>query len=229
MSQMLQFDQRPLTTDSSHVRKIRLLVVDPQPVVCEGLRSIVLRSPLIELVGTCWTGEAALRFLIHKRVDLIIVDPHMAPMSGLEFLWQLHRNCIPCKTLLLASSLMEEDIFASVEAGAAGYLSKSTPPAEIVQAILAVASGARVFPTAITTQFETRRSRRFLTARELEVLSLVSKGLSNKEVGQVLGLSQFTVRNQMKRICTKLDASDRTEAATTAMERGMIRQQSRVG
>ena len=212
---------QPVNVNSAE--KIRLLVVDPQPVVCEGLRSIVLRSPFIELVGMCWTGEAALRFAINTRVDLIVLDSRMSPMSGLELLWQLHRNCIPCKALVLASSVVEEEIFDSIEAGARGYICKSTPPAEIIQAILAVAAGTRVFPSAIVSRFEAKKPRRFLTAREQEVLSLVSKGLSNKEVGQVLGLSQFTVRNQMKRICGKLDASDRTEAATTAMERGIIR------
>src|SRR6185437_6003250 len=131
MASLLKHETPSLTAAGSLLNKTRLLVVDPQPVVCEGLRSIVLRSPLIDLVGTCWTGEAALRFVIRTRVDLVIVDSRMSPMSGLEFLWQLHRNCIACKTLVLTSSVVEEEMFACIEAGAAGYLCKNTAPAEI--------------------------------------------------------------------------------------------------
>lgn len=202
--------------------KIRLLVVDDHPVVCEGLRSIVLRSPQIELVGVCWSAEAALRLASNKRVDLMLIDSKMAPMTGLELLWQLNRNQVPCKALVMSSLEVEEEILESIEAGAVGYLSKSSSPTDILKAILSAAAGERMFPTYISAGLD-RRTRKSLTPRELEVLNLVSKGLSNKEVGHVLGLSQFTVRNQLKRICTKLDASDRTEAATTAMERGMIR------
>jgi two-component system, NarL family, response regulator len=224
MFESLHHEVRPAPVYVPAQRKVRLLIVDPQPVVCEGLSSIVRRSPMIELVGVCWSGDAALRFVSRTTVDLVVLDSRMTPMSGMELLWQLHRNSISCKALVLSSSEVEEEIFESMEAGAAGYLHKNTSPAEILRAILAVAAGKRIFPAASVTQFETWRPHRSLTARELEVLNLVSKGLSNKEVGRVLGLSQFTVRNQMKRICTKLDASDRTEAATTAMQRGMIRQ-----
>jgi len=214
----------PSTIHVPDERKIRLLIVDPQPVVCEGLRSIALRSPLIELVGVCWNGDAALRFVIHTKVDLVLLDLRMTPMSGLELLWELHQNSISSKALVLSNSEVEEEMYESMEAGASGYLCKTTPPQEILRSILAVASGAKVFPKTFVAQSAIRRPRRSLTAREAEVLNLVSKGFSNKEVGRVLGLSQFTIRNQMKRICSKLDASDRTEASTIAMERGIIRQ-----
>ena len=203
--------------------RIRLLIVDDHPVVCEGLRSIVLHSPQIELVGVCWSGESALRVAISTRIDLMLIDLRMKPMNGLELLWHLNRNSIRCKALVLANSEPDEEVSASIEAGAVGYLCKNMPPADILKGILAAAAGERIYPSALPRKLERRPIKRSLTPREVEVLDLVSKGLSNKEVGSVLGLSQFTVRNQMKRICTKLDASDRTEASTTAMERGIIR------
>ena len=223
MALVTRHEFRMQRTSLSRISRIRLLIVDDHPVVCEGLRSIVLHSPQIELVGVCWTGESALRLAISTRIDLMLIDLRMAPMNGLELLWELNRNSIRCKALVLANSEPDEEVFESIEAGAVGWLSKNMAPTDILKGILAAARGETVYPSTLSARLERRHVKRALTAREVEVLNLVSKGLSNKEVGSVLGLSQFTVRNQMKRICTKLDASDRTEASTTAMERGIIR------
>lgn len=212
---------RPCFSPSSS--RVRLLIVDDHPVVCEGLRSIVLHSPQIELVGVCWTGESALRLAINTRIDLMLIDLRMAPMNGLELLWELNRNSVRCKVLVLANSEPDEEVSESIEAGAVGWLCKNMAPTEILKGILAAAGGRTMYPPKALPHVERRHVKKSLTAREVEVLNLVSKGLSNKEVGNVLGLSQFTIRNQLKRICTKLDASDRTEASTTAMERGIIR------
>lgn len=213
--------QRPASTSKT---KIRLLVVDDHPVVCEGLRSIVVHSPEIELVGMCWTGVSALRLAINRPVDVMLIGLRMRPMNGLELLWQLNRNSVACRALVLANSELDDEVSESMKAGAVGYLCKNMPPAEIIQGILAAAAGRKVYSSAPLPCLEGRHMKSSLTARQAEVLHLVSKGLSNKEVGNVLGLSHLTVRNQMKRICTKLDASDRTEASTTAMERRLIRQ-----
>ena len=212
-----------LGSSLSSTSKIRLLIVDDHPVVCEGLRSILLHAPQIELVGVCWTGKSALRLAISTRIDLMLIDLRMAPMNGLELLFELNRNSIRCKALVLANSEPDEEVFESIEAGAVGWLCKNMPPSDILKRILAAAAGETVFPSNLSPHLGRRHVKRTLTAREVEVLNLVSKGLSNKEVGNLLGLSQFTVRNQMKRICTKLNASDRTQASTTAMERGIIR------
>jgi DNA-binding NarL/FixJ family response regulator len=205
-------------------RKIRVMVVDNHPVVREGLKSILLRSPRIELAGASGCAEEALRVAINKGADLLVIDPKMSPMTGLELLWHLHHNQVACKALVLASSEMESEVLESMEAGAAGYLCKTMGSTELLNAIVAAASGQKIFPKAFDDGRLRSAARPSLTPRETEVLHLVSKGLSNKEVGRILGLSPFTVRNQLKRICAKLDASDRTEAATNAMERGMIRQ-----
>jgi len=211
--------QRPYLDSMS---RIRLLIVDDHPVVCEGLRSIALQSPRIELVGVCWTGESALRLAFNTRIDLMLIDLRMAPMNGLELLCELNRNAIRCKSLVLANSEPDDEVFESIQAGAVGWLCKNMAPADILKGILAAATGDAIYRPTPSPRLERRPITRALTAREVQVLNLVSKGLSNKEVGNVLGLSQFTVRNQMKRICTKLDASDRTEASTTAMDRGII-------
>ena len=143
-------------------------------------------------------------------------------MNGLELLCELNRNAIRCKSLVLANSEPDDEVFESIQAGAVGWLCKNMTPADILKGILAAATGEAVDRPMPSPGLERRHITKALTAREVQVLNLVSKGLSNKEVGNVLGLSQFTVRNQMKRICTKLDASDRTEASTTAMDRGII-------
>lgn len=222
MPQVTQHGYIPCASHGNTSR-IRLLIVDDHPVVCEGLRSIVHHSPQIELVGVCWTGESALRLAISTRIDLMLIDLRMAPMNGLELLWELNRNAIRCKALVFTNSEPDEEVFESIEAGAVGWLCKNMAPTDILKGILAAASGDTLYGPTISPRLDRKYVKRTLTAREVEVLNLVSKGLSNKEVGTALGLSQFTVRNQMKRICTKLDASDRTEASTTAMERGIIR------
>jgi DNA-binding NarL/FixJ family response regulator len=153
----------------------------------------------------------------------MLIDLRMAPMNGLELLWELNRNSIRCRALVFVNSEPDQDVFESIEAGAVGWLCKNMSPADILKGILAAAAGESVYPSTLSPRFERKQRKKTLTAREVEVLNLVSKGLSNKEVANVLGLSQFTIRNRMKRICAKLDASDRTEASTTAMERGIIR------
>jgi DNA-binding NarL/FixJ family response regulator len=202
--------------------KIRLVIVDDHPVVREGLRSMVLRAPGMDLVSVCGSGEAALKIAQRVRVDIMLIDMRMSPMNGVELLRRLKTVSPQCKGLILSSYHFEEEIFQAVMAGASGYISKDALPDEILRQIHAAYAGEQLFSPELLQRVEQRSKRRSLSSREMEILEMVAKGLTNKEIAGVLGSSQFTVRNQLRSLSAKLDASDRTEAARIAIEQGII-------
>lgn len=206
----------------SATARIRVVIVDDHPVVREGLRSMIQRVPEMELVSVCGSGEAALKVAQRVRIDIMLIDMRMSPMNGVELLRRLKSIDSHCKGLILSSYQFEEEIFQAVTAGAAGYISKDTLPDEILRQIHVAHAGGRLFSPELLERVEQRRKRRSLSSRELEILEMVAKGLTNKEIAGVLGLSQFTVRNQLRSLSGKLEASDRTEAARIAIEQGII-------
>ena len=206
----------------SESSKVRLVIVDDHPIVLEGLRNMAMSAPGIELVGVCSSGEAVLTVLRKKVADVVLVDLRMQSMNGIELLKRLRVLCPYTRGLVLSSYEREEEIFQAVSAGAAGYMGKDTLPNDILKGIVTVASGGQVFPEYLLESIERRRLRKSLTPREREVLELVAKGLTNKEIAKILSVSQFTVRNQLRSLSTKLEASDRTEVARVAIEQGII-------
>jgi DNA-binding NarL/FixJ family response regulator len=206
----------------SEQSRIRLAIVDDHPIILEGLRNLALYAPGIELVGAYSSGEVFLTELRKKAVDVVLVDLRMRPMNGIELLKRLSVLCPRTRGLVLSSYELEEEIFQAVSAGAVGYMGKDTLPSDLLKGIAIVASGGQVFPAYLLESIEQRRLRKSLTPREREVLELVAKGLTNKEIAKILSISQFTVRNQLRRLSTKLDATDRTEVARVAIEQGVI-------
>lgn len=204
------------------MRKIRVLVVDDHPIVRDGLRSVLQTVPQIELVTVCSTGEEVLGLLPHLLVDVILADLRMSPMSGLELLTRVMEQFPTIRVLVFSSYEREEEIYQAFIGGAAGYLNKNVPSEELVKAITATSRGDKVFSAQDIAMCEERRHKKGLTSRELQILEMLAKGLTNREIGDVLCISHFTARNLVKRVCTKLDASDRTEATRIAIERGII-------
>jgi two-component system NarL family response regulator len=202
--------------------EIRLLIVDDHPIVREGLRNMAKSASSINLADVCSSGEEALKGLRKNTVDVVLLDLRMHPMNGIELLKRMQTISPRAKGLVLSSYELEEEIFQAVAAGAAGYMSKDALPSDILKGIATVHAGGKMFPPELLRSLEQRRQKRGLTPRELEVLELVAKGLTNKEIGDVLGLSQFTVRNQLRHLSAKLEASDRTEVARVAIEQGII-------
>lgn len=202
--------------------KIRLLIVDDHPVVREGLRSMLSRSPGIEIVAVCSSGQAALKIAEKQPLDVMLIDMRMTPMNGIDVLRALGRVAPHCKGLILSSYQLEEEIYQAAVAGAAGYLCKDALPAQILDQIALAHTGKNLFPAYLLARFEARKKKRNLTPRELQILNMVAKGLTNKEIAHVLNVSQFTVRNQISSFSAKLEVSDRTEAARVAIEQGII-------
>lgn len=205
---------------------IRVLVVDDHPVVLAGLTSMLGTQIGIEVVGTASSGEEVMELLPGSRADVMLLDMRMPGMTGVDILNAMNRAKVATRAIILTSFETDEDIYRAVQAGAHGYLLKDAPQADMIAAIKMVSCGKRYFPPHIAERLAERMMRTNLTGRELEVLQMLARGLTNKEIGRALEISGNTVRNHVNSIIEKLEVSDRTEAATTAIHRGLIEIQS---
>ena len=201
---------------------IRILIVDDHPVVLAGLTSMLSTQPDFEVVGSASGGEEAMQMLRTRTADILLLDLRMAGMNGVDTLLAIRAERIHVRAIILTSFETDEDIYRSVQAGAQGYLLKGAPQSDMVEAIHAVHAGRRYLPRHIAARLAERIMRTELTARELEVLQMLARGLTNNEIGNALEISGNTVRNHVNSIIEKLEVSDRTEAATTAIQRGII-------
>jgi DNA-binding NarL/FixJ family response regulator len=201
---------------------IRVLIVDDHPVVRAGLTSLLRKETALRVVGSAHSAEEALALLSQFEVDLILLDLRMPRVSGIDFLIMLKKLERPPAVIILSSYEYEDEIHRAMKAGAAGYLSKNASRTEIVAAITAVSEGGKYLPANIAEYIAEHESRAALSPREVEILEMVAKGLTNIEIARILAISQFTVRNHIKHIGSKLDVSDRTEAAMVALQLGII-------
>jgi two-component system, NarL family, response regulator len=201
---------------------VRIFIVDDHPVVVAGLTSMLGTQAGMVVAGWAAGGEEAVEMLRAKGADLLLLDLRMPGMNGIDTLHALNRAGVHIRTIILTSYETDEDIYRAVQAGAQGYLLKDAPQTDMVEAIWAVRAGKRYFPRHIAERLAERMMRTELTARELEVLHMLARGLTNKEIGSALDISGNTVRNHVNSIIEKLDVSDRTEAATSAIHRGII-------
>lgn len=201
---------------------IRILIVDDHPVVRAGLSSLLRRQSGIRIAGAAHSGEEAMELLRRSTVDVMLLDLRMPTVSGTDLLNLLKtQEGIP-RAIILSSYEYEEEIYQAVKAGARGYLSKNAPREEILAAIEAVAAGGTYFSERIAHWIEEREARSSLSSREIEILEMVSRGLTNKEIARILQISHYTVRNHINHITAKLQVADRTEAATVALRQGII-------
>ena len=201
---------------------IRVLIVDDHPVVRAGLASLLRRQAGLKLTGAAHSGEEAMELLKRSMVDVMLLDLRMPSINGIHLLNLLKSDDSRPKAIILSSYECEEEIYQAVKAGARGYLSKNAAREEIVAAIEQVVAGGAYFPDRIMHWIEDREARSSLSAREIEILEMVSKGLTNKEIAVALHISHYTVRNHINHITAKLQVADRTEAATVALRQGII-------
>lgn len=207
---------------STALDTIRILIVDDHPVVRAGLATLLGTQEGLHVVASAASGEEALEILRQQKVDLVLLDLRMPGLNGIETLQAMRREGIRSRVMMLTSYETDEDIYRSVQGGAEGYLLKNTSQEELIDAIRTVHSGGKYIPRRIASRLTERMMRSELTSRELEILAMVVKGLTNKQIGRVLAISSHTVRNHVNSLIEKLDACDRTEASTTAIQRGII-------
>ena len=206
-------------------KQISILIVDDHPVVRQGLRAMLSSEPDIEVMGMAASAREAFTQVQHKRPDVVLMDLRMPEMEGTQAITELRRIAPGIRILVLTNYGSDEYIVRATQAGAMGYLLKNTPQEEIVKAVRMIFQGERYVPKDIAQRLFEAIGREELSQRELEVLSLVAHGCTNKDVAQRLFISDKTVRNHVTSCLLKLQAKDRTEAVTRAIERGLIRVQ----
>lgn len=202
---------------------IKVLVVDDHPVVRVGLRTMLESEANISVVGMAASAREALTAVQQCAPDVVLMDLRMPEMEGTAAIRELRRIHPKLPILVLTNYETDSYIMDALEAGAMGYLLKSTPQAELVSAVEKVHANQRVIPPGIAARLLENIGRDELSARELEVLALVARGQSNKEIADTLSISDKTVRNHVASCLVKLGATDRTGAVTTAIRRGLIR------
>lgn len=177
----------------------------------------------ISIIGLACSGKEGLELARAMEPDVVLLDLRMPDMGGVEVLVALRAARPESKVLVLTNYQLDEDIFNALDAGALGYLLKSASQDEVVEAIHAVSQGKKRIPMNLAIRLAERVGRSQLSAREIEVLRLVVRGLTNKEIAKDLFISDITARNHVISLLSKLNAKDRTEAATIAIQRGLVR------
>jgi DNA-binding NarL/FixJ family response regulator len=202
---------------------IKILVVDDHFVVRMGLVALINTEPDLKVIGEADDGMQAIAMFEKLKPDLVLMDLRMPGKSGHDATKQICRLASAAHVLVLSAFDGDEDIHAALEAGAQGYVLKSSTGEELIPAIRAVAAGKRWLSPTVTSRLKSRNAYEQLTARELDVLNQLARGLANKEIADALKISEYTTKDHLKSILAKLRVADRTQAVTAALQRGIIR------
>jgi two-component system, NarL family, response regulator len=203
--------------------KLRLVLADDHSVLREGLALILDALPDMTVVAQASTGEEALHLCGEHEPDVLILDLQMPGEGGVNTVKRLLKKRPEAKILILTAYDIDEDIYRSMHAGASGYVLKDTPREELIGAIRTIASGQRYVGRTIGAKLASRIGAPELTARELSVLEGVAAGHANKEIADKLSISEGTVKSHVNSVMQKLGALSRTDAAITALRKGLIK------
>ena len=203
-------------------KKIRTMLVEDHILIRMGLVTASQLEPDIELVADVEVGEDAVECYRTHRPDVVIMDLRLPGMDGIQTITALRQEYGPVVVLVMSTYAADDDVYRAIQAGASGYILKDMPLKSLVEAIRAVHAGQSYFPPGISDRLAERLRQAVPTDRELLVLQKIAKGMSNKEIGNELGITEGTVKAHVTNILSKLHAADRTQAVTTAIKRGMI-------
>ena len=206
--------------------KIRILVADDHYIVRMGLVALVSTEPDMEVVAEAADGKEAMELFSRHHPDLVLLDLRMPGKGGIQTIGEIRDQFPEARILVLSAFDGDEDIYRALQAGAQGYVLKNTTGDKLVPALRTVAAGQNWIPKDVAVQLASRKIREPLTTREVDVLKELAKGLANKEIADTLNISEHTVKDHLKNILGKLHVADRTEAVTTAIQRGIIHLQS---
>jgi two-component system, NarL family, response regulator len=201
---------------------IRILVADDHPVVRMGLANLLNAQPDMKVVAEAVNGQEAIDLYREHRPDILLLDIRMPVLNGVDATLAIRAEFPQSRIVVLTTYEADEDIVRTLRAGAQGYLLKDSVGDEMIEAIRAVHAGQRRVAPAVGARLAERVTGSELTVRELEVLKLMSRGGTNKDLATALSISEGTVKGHVNNILSKLGVTDRTMAVTTALQRGII-------
>lgn len=201
---------------------IRIMVVDDHHIVRQGLVALIRTVPGMLVVAEAADGEQAIELYRKHKPDVTLMDLRLPKKSGVEAITFIREEFPSARIIVLTTFDGDEDIYRALQAGAKGYLLKGMDTDELTDAIRTVYAGKSRIPAVVAERLAGRMGGPSLTARELEVLKRIVSGRSNKEIAGDLFISEATVKTHINSILSKLGVNDRTQAATTALQRGIV-------
>lgn len=205
---------------------MKIVIIDDHPLVRKGLASVLSLEPNMEISGEASNVEDAIKIIKNASPDLALIDLRLGNQYGLDIVNNINRKEINCKFAVLTSSVDEEDFKRAEEFKVDGYLLKEALPEEIIYAINVINRGRRYYdPGILELMMKKNEGPRVenLSDRETEVLIALGKGLSNKDIAQLLYITEFTVKKHVSQVLAKLNLTDRTQAALYANNKGLIK------
>ena len=228
-------ESEPAVQQGSTAGGIRVLVVDDHQVVAHGLALLLSRHPGLEVMGVATTGAEAVRLGMERQPNVVLLDFHLPDMTGAEVAQQLRRTCPNAALVVLTADASDEILFKSIEAGACGFMLKSEAASQVVESVRRAAEGEMLIPGAMLLSLLSRQRaggqsavetdgevKNVLTAREHEILQLMSQGLDNRSIADRLVISYSTVRTHVQNVLDKLEAHSKLDALARAHERGLL-------
>jgi len=202
--------------------QIQIMLVDDHPAFRKGMAALIESEPDMKIVAEAADGREAVEVYRQKQPDVVLMDLRLPVMGGVEATLAIRSEFPAARVIVLTTFDTDEDIFRAIQSGAKSYLLKDTPAEELAGAIRAVQAGKETLPSHVAERLAARRQRPELSQREMDVLQLLIKGRSNKEIGSALFLCEDTVKAHFKTLFAKLGVQDRTEAAISAIRHGIV-------
>jgi two-component system NarL family response regulator len=203
-------------------KQIKIMVIDDQAVVRQGFVALINTVADMQVVAEGTNGQEALELYRRHRPDITLMDLRMPQLGGVEAIIAIKKEFPDSRLIVLTTFDGDEDIYRSLQAGAQGYLLKDVFFEELEDAIRKVHAGSRWIPAHVAERLAERMGSSDLTAREIEVLEQIVAGQSNRDIATRLNISEATVKSHINSILSKLGVKDRTQAATTALQRGLV-------
>jgi len=201
---------------------IRVMIADDHPIVCLGLATMIDSQPDMTVVAQASNGREAVEMFTQHTPDVTLIDLRMPEMSGVDAIKAIRARHPGAVFIVLTTYQGDEDIHKAMAAGAQGYLLKGMPHDDLLEAIRRVRGGSQYLPPSVRSSLANRLPSSELSPRELQILELIVKGLSNKQIADRLGITEGTVKWHVNAILGRMNVSDRTQAAVAALNRGIV-------